>query len=64
MLAVHDEKIGRQEEAIVAAEESIETRRIELSEKIDSQTLFDEFCNTKDLVAKYFEDREYSTIHE
>ena len=35
MLAVHDEKIGRQEEAIVAAEESIETRRIELSEKID-----------------------------
>ena len=27
MLAVHDEKIGRQEEAIVAAEESIETRR-------------------------------------
>ena len=35
MLAVHDEKIGRQEEAIVSAEESIETRRIELSEKID-----------------------------
>ena len=35
MLAVHDEKIRRQEEAIVAAEESIETRRIELSEKID-----------------------------
>jgi chromosome segregation ATPase len=35
MLAVHDEKIARQEEAIVSAEESIETRRIELSEKID-----------------------------
>ena len=35
MLAVHDEKITRQEDAIVAAEESIETRRIELSEKID-----------------------------
>ena len=35
MLAVHDEKIARQEDAIVAAEESIETRRIELSEKID-----------------------------
>jgi len=35
MLAVHDEKITRQEEAIVSAEESIETRRIELSEKID-----------------------------
>ena len=33
MLAVHDEKITRQEEAIVSAEESIETRRIELSEK-------------------------------
>ena len=35
MLAVHDEKITRQEDAIVSAEESIETRRIELSEKID-----------------------------
>ena len=35
MLAVHDEKITRQEEAIVSAEESIEIRRIELSEKID-----------------------------
>jgi len=35
MLAVHDEKIARQEEAIVSAEESIETRRVELSEKID-----------------------------
>ena len=35
MLAVHDEKIARQEEAIISAEESIETRRIELSEKID-----------------------------
>ena len=35
MLAVHDEKITRQDDAIVAAEESIETRRIELSEKID-----------------------------
>ena len=35
MLDVHDEKIARQEEAIVSAEESIETRRIELSEKID-----------------------------
>ena len=35
MLAVHDEKITRQEDAIIAAEESIETRRIELSEKID-----------------------------
>jgi len=35
MIAVHDEKITTQEEAIAAAEESIETRRIELSEKID-----------------------------
>ncbi len=32
----------------------------ELSEEIDNQPLFDEFCNTKDLIAKYFEDREYS----
>ena len=29
MLAVHDEKIARQEDSIVAAEESIETSRIE-----------------------------------
>lgn len=35
MLAVHDEKITRQEDAIVSAEESIEIRRIELSKKID-----------------------------
>ena len=35
MLAVHEEKIARQEEAIVEAEGLIETRRIELTVKID-----------------------------
>ena len=35
MLAVHEEKIARQEEAIIAAEEQIEVRRVELSKKID-----------------------------
>ena len=35
MLAVHDEKIARQEEAIFEAEQSIETRRNEIMVKID-----------------------------
>ena len=35
MLAVHEEKISRQEESIVEAEGLIETRRIELTIKID-----------------------------
>ena len=35
MLAVHEEKIARQEEAIFDAEGLIETRRIELTVKID-----------------------------
>ena len=35
MLAVHEEKIARQEEAIFDAEGLIETRRIELTTKID-----------------------------
>ena len=35
MLAVHEEKITRQEEAIFEAEGLIETRRIELTVKID-----------------------------
>ncbi|MEK9694836.1 MAG: hypothetical protein VW270_03670 [Candidatus Poseidoniales archaeon] len=35
MLAVHEEKIARQEEAIVEAEQQIETRRGELMLKID-----------------------------
>jgi chromosome segregation ATPase len=35
MLAVHDEKISRQEEAIEDAEKSLENRRTELSTKID-----------------------------
>ena len=35
MIAVHEEKIARQEEAIFDAEGLIETRRIELTTKID-----------------------------
>ena len=35
MLAVHEEKLTRQEEAIFQAEEQIEVRRTELSSKID-----------------------------
>ena len=35
MLAVHEEKIARQEEAIFEAEQSIETRRNEIMVKID-----------------------------
>jgi len=35
MLAVHEEKISRQEEAIFAAEEQIEIRRSELSKRLD-----------------------------
>ena len=35
MLAVHEEKIARQEEAIFEAEQQIETRRTELTAKID-----------------------------
>ena len=35
MLAVHEEKIARQEEAIFSAEEQIEVRRNELTGKID-----------------------------
>ena len=35
MLAVHDEKITRQEEAIIVAEQKIEVRRAELSKQID-----------------------------
>ena len=35
MLAVHEEKIARQEEATVAADAKLEIRRIELTTKID-----------------------------
>ena len=35
MLAVHEEKIARQEEAIFSAEEQIEVRRSELSKRLD-----------------------------
>ena len=36
MLAVHEEKLTRQEEAIIQAEEQIEVRRTELSKQIDA----------------------------
>ena len=35
MLAVHEEKISRQEEALAESEQKLETRRTELSVKID-----------------------------
>jgi peptidoglycan hydrolase CwlO-like protein len=35
MLAVHEEKLSKQEEAIVDAEQKIEVRRAELSKQID-----------------------------
>ena len=35
MLAVHEEKISRQEESIIEAEQKIEIRRNELSKQID-----------------------------
>ena len=35
MLAVHEEKLARQEDAIVDAEQKIEVRRAELSKQID-----------------------------
>lgn len=35
MLAVHEEKLTRQEEAIIEAEQQIEVRRTELTAKID-----------------------------
>jgi predicted nucleic acid-binding Zn-ribbon protein len=35
MLAVHEEKISRQEESLIEAEQKLEVRRTELSVKID-----------------------------
>ena len=35
MLAVHEEKLARQEESIIDAEQKIEVRRAELSKQID-----------------------------
>ena len=35
MLAVHEEKIARQEDAIILAERNVETRRNDLEKKID-----------------------------
>jgi len=50
MLAVHEEKIARQEEAILDAEQKIEERRTELSTKIDAlHTRIS--TNTKDIMA-------------
>ena len=50
MLAVHEEKIARQEEAILDAEQKIEERRTELSTKIDAlHTRIS--TNTKDIMS-------------
>ena len=50
MLAVHEEKIARQEEAIFQAEEQIEVRRTELSKQIDE--LHSRITtNTKDIMS-------------
>ena len=49
MLAVHEEKIARQEEAIFQAEEQIEVRRTELSKQID-ELLSRITTNTKDIM--------------
>ena len=50
MLAVHEEKIARQEEAIFSAEEQIEVRRSELSRQIDE--LHSRITtNTKDIMS-------------
>jgi predicted site-specific integrase-resolvase len=50
MLSVHEEKIARQEEAIVYAEKTIETRRNDLEKKIDD--LHSRITtNTKDIMS-------------
>ena len=50
MLAVHEEKIARQEEAIFQAEEQIEVRRLELSKRLDE--LHSRITtNTKDIMS-------------
>ena len=50
MLAVHEEKIARQEEAIFSAEEQIEVRRSELSKRLDE--LHSRITtNTKDIMS-------------
>ena len=50
MLAVHEEKIARQEEAIFQAEEQIEVRRTELSKRLDE--LHSRITtNTKDIMS-------------
>ena len=50
MLAVHEEKISRQEESLVEAEQKLEVRRTELSVKIDE--LHSRITtNTKDIMS-------------
>ena len=50
MLAVHEEKLTRQEEAILSQEEQLESRRLELSHQI--QELHSRITtNTKDIMA-------------
>ena len=50
MLAVHEEKISRQEESIIEAEQKLEVRRTELSVKIDE--LHSRITtNTKDIMS-------------
>ena len=51
MLAVHEEKISRQEEALVESEQKLEVRRTELSVKIDE--LHSRITtNTKEIMAE------------
>ena len=50
MLAVHEEKLARQEESIIEAEQKIEVRRTELSKQIDE--LHSRITtNTKDIMS-------------
>ena len=49
MLAVHEEKLARQEDAIVDAEQKIEVRRAELSKQID-ELHYRITTNTKELM--------------
>ena len=55
MLAVHEEKIARQEEAIFAAEEQIEIRRNELATKIDElhSRITTNYKELMDMIAKH-----------
>ena len=60
MLAVHEEKIARQEEAIFEAEQQIEVRRTELTAKIDE--LHSRITtNTKEMMALMSEQHKEQT---